>query len=86
MIEFTQGICQDGAAILADGHLMTIEEVLSTLRLCDKLSILIECKACKGAGGGLGESLGFYECSDCGGDGQRIYGMEGTSLREILER
>ena len=27
-VEFTQGICQDGAAILADGNPITIEQVL----------------------------------------------------------
>lgn len=28
----TQGICQDGAAILKDGHPMTIEEILADVR------------------------------------------------------
>jgi recombinational DNA repair protein (RecF pathway) len=30
-VEYTQGICSDGAAILKDGVMMTIEEILATL-------------------------------------------------------
>ncbi len=32
MSEYTQGICADGAAILKDGVMMTIEEILEGLR------------------------------------------------------
>ena len=32
MIEYTQGICQDGAAILANGEMITIEQILEGLR------------------------------------------------------
>lgn len=32
MTEYTQGICKDGAAILKDGEMMTIEEILEELR------------------------------------------------------
>lgn len=32
MVEFTQGVCQDGAAILKDGKMLTIEEILEHLR------------------------------------------------------
>lgn len=32
MSEYTQGICADGAAILKDGVMMTIEEILADLR------------------------------------------------------
>ena len=31
-IEYSQGVCGDGAAILKDGQPMTIEEILSKLR------------------------------------------------------
>lgn len=29
--EYSQGICQDGAAILKDGQMMTVEEIVSEL-------------------------------------------------------
>ena len=32
MTEYTQGVCMDGAAILKDGEMMTIEEILDGLR------------------------------------------------------
>jgi len=32
MSEYTQGICMDGAAILKDGEMLTIEEILEGLR------------------------------------------------------
>jgi len=31
-IKYTQGVCQDGAAILANGQMLTIEEILVKLR------------------------------------------------------
>ena len=31
-MEYTQGICQDGAAILENGQPLTIEEILERLR------------------------------------------------------
>lgn len=35
MTEFTQGICQDGAAILKDGEPVTIEQILAAFRALD---------------------------------------------------
>jgi|GEM_PF-2397649 len=32
MSEYTQAVCQDGAAILKDGQMMTIEEIIAHLR------------------------------------------------------
>lgn len=32
MSTYTQGVCEDGAAILKDGQMMTIEEILVELR------------------------------------------------------
>ena len=32
MSEYTQGVCMDGAAILKDGQMMTIEDIISELR------------------------------------------------------
>ncbi len=32
MAEYSQGVCQDGAAILKDGEPMAIEEILDQLR------------------------------------------------------
>lgn len=32
MSEYSQGICQDGAAILKDGQMLTIEDILEELR------------------------------------------------------
>lgn len=37
MSEFTQGVCADGAAILKDGVMLTIEEIIELLRQGDKL-------------------------------------------------
>lgn len=37
MSEFTQGICTDGAAILKDGVMLTVEEIIELLRQGDKL-------------------------------------------------
>lgn len=30
--EYSQGVCEDGAAILCDGERMTIEDILAALR------------------------------------------------------
>ena len=38
MSEYTQGVCQDGAAILRDGKPLTIEEILDGLRHADELA------------------------------------------------
>lgn len=48
MSEYTQGICQDGAAILKNGLMMTIEEILGELRLINELSnaLQIACSNC----------------------------------------
>lgn len=39
MPEFSQGVCEDGAAILMDGQPPTIEEILERLRcgVCDEI-------------------------------------------------
>ena len=37
MSEYTQGACHDGAAILKDGQMMTIEEIIAELRGIDRL-------------------------------------------------
>lgn len=37
MTEFTQGVCADGAAILKDGVMLTIEEIIDLLRRGDAL-------------------------------------------------
>lgn len=37
MAEFTQGICADGAAILKDGVMLTVEEIIELLRQGDAL-------------------------------------------------
>ena len=49
-IEYTQGICHDGAAILANGEMLTIEQVLQELRMCEHLKTLIKCPNCNGVG------------------------------------
>ena len=36
MTEYTQGVCEDGEAILKDGAIMTIEEVIAELRRTEK--------------------------------------------------
>lgn len=46
MSEYSQGVCQDGAAILKDGQMMTIEEILRELnnhkRLSEALSKVLD--------------------------------------------
>jgi mRNA-degrading endonuclease YafQ of YafQ-DinJ toxin-antitoxin module len=37
MSEYSQGICQDGTAIMKDGEMLTIEEILSELRKAEQL-------------------------------------------------
>ena len=37
MSEYTQGVCQDGAAILEDGKMLTIEEIFKKLRELSQL-------------------------------------------------
>lgn len=41
MSEYTQGICEDGAAILRDGERLTIEEILHGLQQGDELAELL---------------------------------------------
>ena len=41
MREYSQGICQDGAAILCDGQMMTIEEILARLRTLEEVRAVI---------------------------------------------
>lgn len=44
MSEYTQGVCEDGAAILKDGQQMTIDEILAELRqLTDTQQELSDC-------------------------------------------
>jgi uncharacterized protein YlxW (UPF0749 family) len=40
--EYTQGICEDGAAILRDGQPMTVEEILDALRNSEQLKAEVE--------------------------------------------
>ncbi len=40
-VEYTQGCCDDGAAILANGKMLTIEQILEELRLCERLKKLL---------------------------------------------
>lgn len=44
--EYSQGICQDGAAILKDGQMMTVEEIVKELQqrgqLVDQLKDCLE--------------------------------------------
>lgn len=39
--EYTQGICQDGAAILCNGEQITIEEILKRLRGLEEVNTAI---------------------------------------------
>lgn len=42
--EYTQGVCQDGAAILKDGQPMTVEQIVEELRLTEEMArCLNEC-------------------------------------------
>lgn len=40
--EYTQGICEDGAAILREGQPMTVEEILDALRNSEQLKADVE--------------------------------------------
>ncbi|MET4160531.1 hypothetical protein ABIE61_000345 [Marinobacterium sp. MBR-111] len=40
--EYTEGICEDGAAILRDGQPMTVEEILDALRDREQLQAEVE--------------------------------------------
>jgi hypothetical protein len=47
MSEYSQGVCEDGAAILKDGLPMTIEQILNELRSAQRPSAVVpECAAC----------------------------------------
>lgn len=37
MSEYTQGVCEDGAAILKDGQPVTIEQILVAFRTVDEI-------------------------------------------------
>src|SRR5690554_6886403 len=37
MSDYSQGVCQDGAAILKDGEMLTIEQILEHLKQRDRL-------------------------------------------------
>ncbi len=39
--EYSQGVCQDGAAILCDGAQMTVEEILARLRTLEDVRAVI---------------------------------------------
>lgn len=41
MREYSQGVCQDGVAILCDGEQMTIEEILARLRTLEDVREVI---------------------------------------------
>ena len=42
MSGYTQGVCQDGAAILKDGQPMTIEEILAALNESERLAEMVD--------------------------------------------
>lgn len=42
MCEYSQGICEDGAAILCDGEMLTIEQIISRLRESENTKKLYE--------------------------------------------
>jgi len=54
MPEFTQGICEDGAAILSDGIPMTPDEIITALKALD---FLVDLKRIKNDP----EFKGFYK-------------------------
>ena len=41
MSEYTQGVCHDGAAVLKDGNMMTIGEIIEELRMGEEYYISI---------------------------------------------
>lgn len=42
MREYSQGICQDGAAILCDGEQITIEEIIARLRALEDVRSILQ--------------------------------------------
>lgn len=42
MVEYTEGVCEDGAAILRDGQMMTISEVLEALNDAAEMLEMLE--------------------------------------------
>jgi hypothetical protein len=52
----------------------------------EEMREIIECKSCKGVGGYLSKSLGYCECEKCGGDGHRLYDMEGINIEDIINK
>ena len=52
----------------------------------DIMRKLIACPDCKGVGFWVGASLGVGECEACGGDGHRLYGLEGERLDDVIEQ
>ena len=58
------------------------------MRIEDAKDILrktISCPSCKGNGFYIGASMGVGECEECGGDGHRLHGMEGSRISDIIE-
>ncbi|MCK5609988.1 hypothetical protein KAR91_49400 [Candidatus Pacearchaeota archaeon] len=41
MREYSQGVCQDGAAILCDGEQLTIEQILARLHILEDVRAMI---------------------------------------------
>lgn len=70
MSEFTQGMCADGAAILKDGVMLTIEEIIELLRQGDRLM-------------GRGEPVASASCEKALCDSGVFKGAEG--LRQFSE-
>ena len=74
--EITQGVCQDGAAILADGQPLTIEEIIADVRkaqyhdrLVDALSELVDAE--------------WMVSHDWGGDRGAVLGKAEALLSEL---
>ena len=42
MCKYTEGICADGAAILKDGIMMPVEDIVATLNQTDNMVMLIK--------------------------------------------
>lgn len=91
--EYTQGVCADGAAILEDGRMLTIEEILDRLRglparaVPDGYVILpAKLTAENGAKAALmGEfsELACVECPECEGDDCITCGGEGSVMEHV---
>lgn len=59
MSEYSQGICDDGAAILRDGQPLAIEEILQRLRQRDEL--LAALKSLEKRASYMAHQCGYYQ-------------------------